>query len=141
METTISISFDKDALQNYTDGHLAALWHVAQANPAPIEDHDAGEIAESIGREIIRRFLARTSPELWRHQGRHYYWNELRNVGRWEPSGPEGKDHRFVSYAEAAVRALKVISDTPAIRGWLEDNDPKALEHVRAAIVVVEGRQ
>ncbi len=72
MEHTIAIKFSADALPSYTDSFLAALWHLAQANPAPIDDREAGDIAEKIGREIIRRFLAATPPELWAHQGLHH---------------------------------------------------------------------
>lgn len=67
------ITFDVDAsrLPGYTDQHLAALWHVAQANPAPFGDHKACDFAEHVAREIVRRFIAQTGPELWNHQGRH----------------------------------------------------------------------
>lgn len=71
MQTSITIPVDIDTLSHLEDRYLAALWHVAQANPAPIADRAAGDMAEAIGREIIRRFLAATSPLLWAHQGRH----------------------------------------------------------------------
>jgi hypothetical protein len=67
----ITIEFDTASLSSYTDEFLAQLWHVGQANPAPITDRYAGEIAENIGREIIRRWLERAQPALWHHQGRH----------------------------------------------------------------------
>ena len=73
MQTAITIKFDSDDLDRYDDQHLASLWHVAQANPAPISDRDAGDIAEKIGREIIKRWLAQRPPALWNHQGRHFY--------------------------------------------------------------------
>ncbi len=82
-ETTISITFDPYRLSSCEGSHLAMLWHVAQANPAPIDDRDAGEVAERIGREIIRRWLGTIPPELWRHQGRHHYWDHLRRLGKW----------------------------------------------------------
>jgi len=73
MKTTISITVDTDALQSYTDQHLASLWHVAQANPVDgFSSPDPGVLAERIGREIIRRFLVNTTPELWAHQGSHF---------------------------------------------------------------------
>lgn len=71
--TSITITFNLDSLQSDTDEFLAQLWHVAQANPAPIFDRAAGEIAERIGREIIRRWLERQPAALWSHQGRHHY--------------------------------------------------------------------
>lgn len=83
MKTTISITIDSDDLSMVTDEYLAGLWHVSQANPAPMEDREAGAIAELIGREIICRFLRNTPPSLWNHQGKHAYWYEL-NMARAE---------------------------------------------------------
>lgn len=73
MKQEIQFAIDTDGLHGYTDSHLAALWHIGQANPAPIEDRNAAELAEAIGREIILRFLVRTPPELWAHQGSHHF--------------------------------------------------------------------
>jgi len=73
----ITITIDTGALSGFTDQHLATLWHVAQANPADISDVDAGKVAEAIGREIIRRFLVSTPPELYHHQGHHADWHKL----------------------------------------------------------------
>lgn len=69
--TTITFTVDTDRLANYTDEHIAQLWHIAQANPAPYDDADACDFAEHVGREIVRRWLANTPPSLWTHQGRH----------------------------------------------------------------------
>lgn len=81
MKTTISITVDTDALQSYTDQHLASLWHVAQANPVDgFSSDEPGQLAEKIGREIIRRFLASTPPELWAHQGRHFPSGQLMDL-------------------------------------------------------------
>lgn len=74
MKTQITIEIDTAVLPNLTNAYLALLWHVTQANPAPIEDQAAGDVAEQVGREIIRRFLADTPPTLWAHQGRHAHW-------------------------------------------------------------------
>lgn len=71
MKASIAFEIDSNTLGNLCDRYLCSLWHVAQANPAPMEDRAAGELAEHIGREIIRRFLANTPPELWARQGRH----------------------------------------------------------------------
>lgn len=78
----INIKFEIDigagALEHYNDHYLATLWHIAQANPAdPFENKEAGEFAERVGREIIRRFVSQTGPELWHHQGGHYNWGKL----------------------------------------------------------------
>ncbi len=85
--TEIVFEIDQAALGGYSDSWLAALWHVGQANPAPHGDRAAGELAEGIGREIIRRWLAAAPPELWRHQGRDYYWDRLRRLGHWDAAG------------------------------------------------------
>lgn len=77
MKYTIHVEIDRDQLQVYTDRHLASLWHVAQANPAPMENREAGQVAELVGREIIRRFVTQAGPELWAHQGGHADWCEL----------------------------------------------------------------
>lgn len=71
MKTTITFEIDTDDLTSFTDQHLADLWHVAQANPAPFGNRDACWAAEYVGREIIRRFLSNTAPNLWSHQGAH----------------------------------------------------------------------
>ena len=89
-KTQITIEFDADALTSFTDERLALLWHVAQASPAPHGDHAAGELAERIGREIIRRWLREVPPALWHHQGRDHYWAELARFARYEPGGPAG---------------------------------------------------
>jgi hypothetical protein len=86
-KTAITVGTDDALLASYTDSQLATLWHVAQANPAPHGDRSAGELAERIGREIIRRWLAACQPELWHHQGRDYYWSELRKLGNWKANG------------------------------------------------------
>lgn len=94
MKTAINIVIDSDELSTVTDQYLADLWHVSQANPAPMEDREAGEIAEAIGREIISRFLRNTPPSLWNHQGKHAYWYQLRVwQGRISAGEPEVSRH------------------------------------------------
>ena len=83
MKITVSIDIDTDRLSNYESDHLADLWHVAQANPAPIEDKAAGDLAEAIGREIIKRWLKDNPGNLYHHQGHHHYWSTLVDNGRW----------------------------------------------------------
>jgi hypothetical protein len=83
MKVSITFEIDEDQLSGYADEYLAQLWHIAQANPAPMQDRRAGTIAERIGREIIRRWLKKTEPELWHHQGEHHYWYELTRVSEW----------------------------------------------------------
>lgn len=69
--TIITFQVEADRLPHLTDCYLAQLWHIAQANPAPFGDNQACAFAEQVGREIVRRWLATTPPELWHHQGRH----------------------------------------------------------------------
>lgn len=75
--TEITITIDVTKLRSYTDSFLALAWHLAQANPAPHADKEAGELAEKIGREIVRRWLRGVEPEVWHHQGRDHYWKQL----------------------------------------------------------------
>jgi hypothetical protein len=86
----ITIEIDDSRLASHSDKQLALLWHVAQANPADqFEDQTAGQLVERIGREIIRRWLKATEPELSHHQGRHYYWKQLCKFARYEPGSPD----------------------------------------------------
>ncbi len=85
----ITIKVDDGRLASYPDAHLAALWHVAQANPAPHGDPNAGQLAEHVGREVIRRWLRATEPELWHHQGRDHYWAELRKLATFQPGADD----------------------------------------------------
>ena len=71
MKTSITFEVDADNLASFNDAYIAQLWHVSQANPAPFGDAAACNFAELVGREIIRRWLGSTPPELWSHQGRH----------------------------------------------------------------------
>lgn len=90
MKVTFEIPDREYDLPEFNDEHLAFLWHVAQHNPAEFGDEQAGRAAELISREIVRRWLKTVEPELWRHQGGHYYWNILRQHGCWVEIG-EGK--------------------------------------------------
>jgi hypothetical protein len=97
----ITVEVDEGRPGSYQDAHLAMLWHLAQANPAPHGDRAAGELAERIGREIIRRWLQATPPELWRHQGRDHYSQQLRQLatftpGPGEPGSPGWHDGAWV---------------------------------------------
>ncbi len=100
-ERAITIEFDDDELTRYTDTHLAMLWHVAQANPVDIDDPHAGRLAETIGREIIRRWLKGVEPELYSHQGEHYYHQWLTKLAKYEPGDRDvpytdpDKGHKF----------------------------------------------
>jgi hypothetical protein len=93
--TRITIEIDDAQLTTYPDAHLAALWHVAQANPALHADPNAGLLAERIGREIIRRWLRATEPELYHHQGHSYYWAELCKLATFQPGDADPGSSRW----------------------------------------------
>lgn len=110
---TVTFEIDTTALSGVTDEALVAYWHIAQANPAPHGDPRAGELADRIGHEIIRRWLAEAPTELFHHQGRDYYWNELRQLGKWNSEGefvPGGVrvDGEIVSPEEATAARPRV---------------------------------
>jgi hypothetical protein len=89
--TAITIEFDQHALRTYTDEYLAMLWYLAQHNPANgFATSEPGDLAEKIGREIISRWLRDVRPEMWHHQGQHYYWKQLSALATYEPGGPSG---------------------------------------------------
>lgn len=84
----ITIVIDEADLSRVTGQQLALWWHVAQANPADgFASNKPGDLAEQIGAEIIRRWLATAPVELWHHQGRHYYWHQLSKLGTWNQDG------------------------------------------------------
>lgn len=92
-ETTIPITFDLNRLSSYNDEFLATLWHVAQANPAPHGEYQAGDIASRIGFEIISRWLGKAPVEMYRHQQRDNYWSALTKLAKYEPpAGVDGTD-------------------------------------------------
>jgi len=114
MKQAVTITIDTDALSNFTDTYLATLWHITQANPAPYGDREAGDLAEEVGREIIRRFLVNTQPELWAHQGRDHFWQALTNHcrlvnGKWIPL-PQ-PNAAVVIYAEQGSGKTKHIDE------------------------------
>lgn len=92
MEHQVTFHIDTKQLPHFIDSHLASLWHIAQANPAPFEDAKACELAEAIGREIIRRWLRSAGAPLWDRQGIHQYFGVKDHVRRegdkWVPKGP-----------------------------------------------------
>lgn len=95
MKTIISIEIDTDKLATLTDEALAARWHLAQANPAPLESEAAADAAECIGREIIKRWLKATPPALWHHQGKHPYWSTLQQHGKWLPVNGDDNNRKW----------------------------------------------
>lgn len=84
MKTVITIEIDMDGLNGYTDEHIAMLWHVAQANPAPHGDQQAGQLVEAIGFEITKRWLKAQSPSVYHHQPKSHYHQILVQHGKWQ---------------------------------------------------------
>jgi hypothetical protein len=87
MKVAITLDVDTDTLSNRDDAHLAALWHVAQANPAPAADQDAGQLVQAISTEIVRRWLQAAPVLLHEHQPDHHYWSVLQAHGAWTGPG------------------------------------------------------
>jgi hypothetical protein len=117
----ITIEVDETMLGRVTDKTLALWWHVVQANPADGHTNPApGNLAEKVGREIIRRWLKGIEPDLWHHQGRHYYWHTAGSVGNWRGPGqsfvpfePLADPHIVMrALADAAVFARKTAGDS-----------------------------
>lgn len=84
-KTKITIEFDVEVLQTYTDEFLAQLWHLAQMNQVPHGDLNAGELVSKIGAEIIRRWLRNAPVAFYRHKATDYYWSWLRKFAEYEP--------------------------------------------------------
>ena len=100
----ITIEIDDDKLASYADEYLAVCWHLAQHNPAEYGDYMAGQLAERVGREVIRRWLAGVKPELWHHQGRHHAQKWLSEFATYEPG--EGYNPAGAFGDEENIRAL-----------------------------------
>lgn len=81
---SITIDVDTAQLAGCSDSYLAGLWHLAQLNPAPIDDSDAAELVGKLQAEIVTRWLKATPPELWHHQPRHPYWWALTQLATWD---------------------------------------------------------
>jgi len=124
--STISIEFYADDLERYTDQHLAGLWHAAQANSKPFDDKEACDLAEGIGREIIRRFLTATQPALYNFQGSHIHSGD--DAISCPPANSTGRQtrivyispdlHKVVNTAVVAAEfALSVHSSKP-VHDW-----------------------
>ena len=108
----IAIEIDDARLASYTDAYLAVCWHAAQHNPAPHGDYFAGELTERIGREIIRRWLKGTPPELWHHQGRDNPHKELRRFATYEPGDGYGRGAPFSDESTRAFHSGRWVPRT-----------------------------
>jgi hypothetical protein len=103
-KTAITIEFDPDRLSSYEDRFLATLWHACQANPENgFENEEPGDLAMKVGWEIIRRWLRGVEPEMYHHQVRHYWWQQLRRFAQYTPGA--GFDRQTGVDRERAFRA------------------------------------
>lgn len=95
----ISITFDinPDGLRSVTDEHLHALWHIAQANPAPQGDRDACNLVGCITNEIVRRWLKTTPTEQFNHTPAAHHWSTLVQHGNWRGPGGTWLPHDVTS--------------------------------------------
>lgn len=94
-KTTISFDVDTDNLKNTTDQHLALLWHLAQANPAPYGDRPAAELVKHIGWEIISRWLGKVPAELYHHQADDPANAVRMRTAKYRPGGADDRDNAF----------------------------------------------
>ncbi len=86
---TISFRIQADQLDGVTDEHLHALWYIAQANPAPYGDQEAGSLVFAITDEIVKRWLAHAPADRFNHQISDRYHLTLQRHGSW--TGPAGE--------------------------------------------------
>lgn len=93
--TTVSIEIDPERLGGYSDQHLALLWRVAQANPAPYGDQTAAELVKGLGWEIIRRWLKGAPEEMYHHQADAPAAAVRGRVARYRPGGADDRDGTF----------------------------------------------
>ncbi|KAB2918479.1 MAG: hypothetical protein F9K29_07885 [Hyphomicrobiaceae bacterium] len=99
MKTTITFEIDTSGLETIGDRSLAALWHIAQANPAPHADAEAGCLVMDVSMEIVRRWLKDAPIDLWHHCSTHHYHKILTDHGSW----PGPKHDTWVPNAGAAA--------------------------------------
>ncbi len=85
MKHEITVAIDDASLAGYTDKYLATAWHAVQHSHAAFGDSFMCDLAETIGREIIRRWLRGIEPELWSVQGRHHAQKWLSQFATYEP--------------------------------------------------------
>jgi len=83
MKTAITFNIDTTTLMTLSDEYIAALWYIAQNNPVPHGDHDAGVLVEHIGREIIQRWMRGVPVPVWNIQGSDHYHKSITQFARW----------------------------------------------------------
>lgn len=109
----LQVEVDDGDLRGYSPSRLMLAWHLAQANPAPHGDRDAGQLAERVGREIIRRWLRAVEPELWTHQGDDYFHKWLTKFAEYVPGGDLGPPQAPNPAWHNGTWVLRDAADTP----------------------------
>lgn len=108
-KVVVTVEFDLDQLQGYTDEYLAHLWHVCQANPAEYGDRGACGMAEAVKFEIVRRWLQSAPVGLYNHQMRSTNLREAQ----------EARDERRRAEAVALVDGASDMDPADmALLGW-----------------------
>lgn len=95
-----------EKLTNITDANLAALWHVAQLQPAPLGDYFAGELVGRLTSEILRRWLRNTAPEMGNHSPDTHHWNQLTRFAKYVPNKDDFHAGEWVAKEQVAVNDL-----------------------------------
>jgi hypothetical protein len=91
----ITVDVDVNNLTSYSDQHLAAVWHAAQAAPAAYGDKLAADVVKKITWEIVRRWLSRAPVELYHHQSDAPETAVRMAVVRYRPGGADDFDGEF----------------------------------------------
>ncbi len=119
MKTAVTFHIDTDNLRGVPDVRLHALWHICQANPAPMHDRAACELVGDIGAEIVRRWLSTAPAEQYAHQPGLHDWHTLQQHGNWRGPGGTWLPHDAESRPPGAdaCTAPAEIHNTPTARG------------------------
>lgn len=83
----VTLTINADTLSRVTDEYLHSLWHVAQANPAPVGDRAASELVGAITAEIVRRWLQSAPVDQFHHTPGAHHWHTLVQHGNWRGPG------------------------------------------------------
>lgn len=95
----VTFEIDPSGLPHIADSHLHAMWHVAQANPAPVGDREAGRLVAAITAEIVRRWLQAAPVDLHHHRPEDSHWRTLVQHGSWRGPGGAWLPHERVADA------------------------------------------
>lgn len=109
MKATICINVDTDSIESLEDSYLAALWHASQATSAPAASAEAGQLADQIATEIVRRWLGSVRPMLYERSLERSYWETLHQHGCWDGPGGSWKPRSGVDSTAAAPSRIALV--------------------------------